>query len=142
MYSLMIGDKEYKVKFGFNSFCDTDLMDRTKDLIMLFNEENVSDDQGAQMIGKIKDLFVCVRDLMYFGFQKYNPVASVQEVGDLLDQYHDEGNDEDPHGIMDLFGDLGNELMSEGFLGDLLKTGTEKTQAPRKPSAKTISRKK
>ena len=142
MYSLKIGDKEYKVKFGFNSFCDTDLMDRTKDLIMLFNKEDVSDDQGAQMIGKIKDLFVCVRDLMYFGFQKYNPVASVQEVGDLLDQYHDEGSNEDPHGIMDLFGDLGNELMSEGFLGDLLKTEPEKNPVPQKTGTKTITKKK
>lgn len=142
MYSLMIGGQEYKVKFGFNSFCDTDLMDRTKDLIMLFQEENVSDDQGVVMLGKIKDLFVCVRDLMFVGFQKFNPVANVQEVGDLLDQYHDEGTQENPHGIMDLFGDLGNELMSEGFLGDLMKTGTEKTQAPQKTGTKTITKKK
>jgi hypothetical protein len=139
MYSIIISGKEYQVKFGFNSFCDTDLMDRTKDLIMLFQNENVSDDQGAAMLGKIKDLFICVRDLLFVGFQKFNPVKSPQEIGDLLDQYHDEGDEENPHGIMDLFGDLGNELMSEGFLGDLMKQGAEEAQAPR---PRSITKKK
>lgn len=139
MYSIIISGKEYQVKFGFNSFCDTDLMDRTKDLIMLFQNENVSDDQGAAMLGKIKDLFICVRDLLFVGFQKFNPVKSPQEIGDLLDQYHDEGDEENPHGIMDLFGDLGNELMSEGFLGDLMKQGAEETQTPR---PRSITKKK
>lgn len=139
MYSIIISGKEYQVKFGFNSFCDTDLMDRTKDLIMLFQNENVSDDQGAAMLGKIKDLFICVRDLLFVGFQKFNPVKSPQEIGDLLDQYHDEGDEENPHGIMDLFGDLGNELMSEGFLGDLMKQGAEEAQTPR---PRSITKKK
>lgn len=139
MYSIIISGKEYQVKFGFNSFCDTDLMDRTKDLIMLFQNENVSDDQGAAMLGKIKDLFICVRDLLFVGFQKFNPVKSPQEIGDLLDQYHDEGDEENPHGIMDLFGDLGNELMSEGFLGDLMKQGAEETQTSR---PRSITKKK
>ena len=125
MYSLKIGDKEYKVKFGFNSFCDTDLMDRTKTLIMLFQAEDVSGDEDVSGLGKIKDLFTCVRDLLFVGFQKYNPVNSPQEVGNLLDQYHDEGTEEDPHGIMDLFSNLSGELMSEGFLADLMKAGAE-----------------
>lgn len=140
MYSLRIGEKEYKVKFGFNSFCDTDLMDRTKDLIMLFQTEQVSDDRGVAMLGKIKDLFVCVRDLLFVGFQKFNPVETPQAVGDLLDLYHDEGTEENPHGIMDLFGDLGNELMSEGFLGDLMRTGAEEAQ--QKPRLKAVTKKR
>lgn len=140
MYVMKIDGKDYKVKFGFNSFCDTDLMDRTKDLILLFQNENVSDDNGVAMIGKIKDLFVCVRELMYVGFQKYNPVDNIQEVGNLLDQYHDEGTDENPHGIMDLFSNLGNELMSEGFLGDLMRTANSE-ETP-KPTLQVTTKKK
>lgn len=142
MYALKIDGKEYKVKFGFNSFCDTDLMDRTKDLIMLFQNEQVSDDQGAAMLGKIKDLFICVRDLLFAGFQKFNPVESPQAVGDLLDLYHDEGTEENPHGIMNLFEDLGNELMSEGFLGDLMRTGAEEAEAQQKPRLKAVTKKR
>lgn len=131
MYALKIDGKEYKVKFGFNSFCDTDLMDRTKTLIMLFKQEGVSDDEDVNGLGKIKDLFTCVRDLLFVGFQKFNPVKTPQEIGDLLDQYHDEGTEDDPHGIMDLFSDLSGELMSEGFLADLMKAGAESQKKPR-----------
>lgn len=131
MYALKIDGKEYKVKFGFNSFCDTDLMDRTKTLIMLFKQEGVSDDEDVNGLGKIKDLFTCVRDLLFVGFQKFNPVKTPQEIGDLLDQYHDEGTEDDPHGIMDLFSDLSGELMSEGFLADLMRAGAESQKKPR-----------
>lgn len=141
MYSMQIGQNEYKVKFGFNSFCDTDLMDRTKDLLELFQQENVANDDDASSIGKIKDLFSCVRELLFVGFRKYNPVESLRDVGDLLDQYHDEGDDENPHGIMNLFTDLATELMTEGFLGDLMKAETSQTTASR-PTLKKNGAKK
>lgn len=117
---LKVKDKEYKVKFGYNSFCDTDLMDRTSDLIQLFSNSGVEDDKDVTGMGKIKELFCCVRDLLFVGFKKYNPVESVQEVGEILDDYHDEGAEEDKRGILDLFTKLSEELMNEGFLGDLM----------------------
>lgn len=33
---LKVKGKEYKVRFGYNSFCDTDLMDRTKEFAWNF----------------------------------------------------------------------------------------------------------
>ena len=71
-------------------------------------------------MGKNKDLFVCVRDLLFVGFKKNNPVETVQEIGDILDDYHDEATEEDKRGIVDLFTKLTEELMAEGFLGDLM----------------------
>ena len=123
--TLKVKDKEYRVKFGYNSFCDTDLMDRTGDLISIFSNEGVNSDAAAAGIGKIKELFTCVRDLLFTGFQKYNPVENVQEVGEILDDYHDEVQDGEKRGILDLFTQLTEELMNEGFLGEILKKAME-----------------
>ena len=121
MLIFKIKEKEYKVKFGYNSFCDTDLMERTTDLLKLFQKQNIVDDKDVNVAGKVKELFSCVRDLLYVGFRKYNPVENVQEVGDILDDYHDESKEKgEKRGIMDLFAKLTDELMNEGFLVDLM----------------------
>lgn len=137
MMTLKVKENEYKVKFGYNSFCDTDLMDRTSDLLKIFKEEDVEGDNDAKAVGKVKDLFLCVRDLLFVGFKKFNPVETVQDVGDILDDYHDEATEDDGRGILDLFTDLTTELMNEGFLGDLLsqmeEVPEETTKAPKVP---------
>ena len=121
MLIFKIKEKEYKVKFGYNSFCDTDLMERTTDLLKLFQKQNIVDDKDVNVAGKVKDLFSCVRDLLYVGFKKHNPVENVQEVGDILDDYHDEAKEKgEKRGIIDLFVRLTDELMNEGFLVDLM----------------------
>ena len=135
--TLKVKENEYKVKFGYNSFCDTDLMDRTSDLLKIFKEEDVDDDSDAKAVGKVKDLFLCVRDLLFVGFKKFNPVETVQDVGDILDDYHDEATEDGGRGILDLFTNLTTELMNEGFLGDLLsqmeEVPEETTKAPKVP---------
>lgn len=128
MTTLKVKDNEYRVKFGYNSFCDTDLMDRTADLLNIFQSAGVENDKDVTGMGKIKELFTCVRDLLYVGFKKHNPVESVQEIGDILDDYHDEATEEENRGILDLFTKLTEELMGEGFLGDLLKNMNEETE--------------
>lgn len=125
MMTLKVKDNEYRVKFGYNSFCDTDLMDRTADLLNIFQGAGAENDKDVTGMGKIKELFICVRDLLFVGFKKYNPVETVQEVGDILDNYHDEAAEEENRGILDLFTKLTEELMGEGFLGDLMKQTAE-----------------
>ena len=138
MKRLTINGKEYKIKFGYNSFCDTDLMERTNDLMRLFNASNVEDDSDISGIGKIKDLFTCVRELLFVGFKKYNPVEDLQAVGDILDDYRDEQTEE-KRGLFELFVMLTEELMSEGFLADLL---TAMEEAPKKEPKKPQDHKK
>lgn len=130
--TLKVKEKEYKVKFGYNSFCDTDLMDRTSELLKIFQGAEVEDDGDVAGLGQVKQLFTCVRDLLFVGFKKHNPVESVQEIGEILDDYHDEATEEDKRGIVDLFTSLTEELMNEGFLGDLMGTLTEQN-APKTP---------
>lgn len=133
MTIIKVKNKEYRIKFGFNSFCDTDLMDRTEDLLKIFQGAGAENDKDVIGMGKIKELFQCVRDLLFVGFQKYNPVESVQEVGEILDDYHDEAEEGEKRGILDLFVKLTGELMTEGFLGDLMEQISEEAENPKKP---------
>lgn len=128
MMTLKVKEKEYRVKFGFNSFCDTDLMEKTSDLLKLFQNMETENDKDVTGLGKIKELFNCVRDLLFVGFAKYNPVDTVQEIGEILDDYHEEATDEDKRGILDLFLKLTDELTNEGFLSDLMTASEEKEE--------------
>ncbi len=128
MMVLKVKDTEYKVKFGYNSFCDTDLMERTEDLLKLFQSAGADDDKDVAGLGKVRELFLCVRDLLFVGFKKFNPVETVQEVGDIIDDYHDEAPEGEKRGVMNIFTQLSEELMNAGFLGEILNDQTEPEQ--------------
>lgn len=119
MKTLTINGKDYKIKFGYNAFCDTDLMERVQDLAKLFQKNDAASDKDVSGIGKVKELFCVVRELLFVGFKKYNPAESLQEIGDLLDDYKDEETEEE-RGLFQLFGLLSEELMNAGFLNDLM----------------------
>lgn len=143
MMTLKVKDKEYKIKFGYNSFCDTDLMDRTETLLRLFQSTEAENDKDVSALGKVKDLFLCVRDLLFVGFQKYNPVSDVREVGDIIDDYHDEAKEGEKRGVMDIFTQLSEELMNEGFLGEILNGKPEQNQEQEQPeNPKVVEMKK
>ena len=130
---LVVKKKEYKVKFGYNSCCDTDLMDRTTDLLKLFQGAEIEDDKDVIGMGKIKELFSCVRDLLFVGFQKFNPVDNKQQIGNILDDYHDDAPEGEKRGILDLFTQLTEELMNEGFLGEFLEDIAETQENTKTP---------
>lgn len=138
MTTLQINGKEYKIKFGYNSFCDSDIMERVSDAISLFSANEVKSDEDVSAMGGIKELFCLVRELMFIGFQKFNPAESLQEVGNLLDDYMEEAEDGEDRGLFALFTQLSEELMSEGFFGDLLKKMSENqtTEKPKKNGKK------
>lgn len=115
MMKLKVNGKEYKFKYGYNCFCDTDLMDRVREMATMFSGDDPEDPTGMKMV---KELFDIVRELLYTGSQKYNPFESLQEVGDFLDEYMDEETDEQ-RGLLHLFQQLSEELFSEGFLADV-----------------------
>ena len=122
-----IGGKEYKVQYGYNTFCDTDLMDRVQDMTTIFSEGNPD-------MGKVRSLFVVSRELFFVGLQKYNPVESIQVAGDLLDQYNAEAPEGESRNMMDIFNMLTNELTEEGFLSGMI-SDSQKKAAPAKKKA-------
>lgn len=117
MMTLKVGDKEYLIKFGYNSFCDSDLLDRTAETMGIIGElQKASTD--SESMAKVRKLFNLTRELLFEGMKKKNPVENISEVGDILDDYLDE--DKENHGLVDIFSQLVMELMGEGFFGNLL----------------------
>ena len=122
MFTLEINGKEYKVRYGVNSFADTDLMDRTQWLIERMMGEKENPDENYTNL--LREMVVCLRDLLFVGLKKLNPLDSVEDAGDLIDDYVEEHKDDD-NVIMGLFEKIAEELMAQGFLGDLLKTASK-----------------
>ena len=131
--TLKIGDREYIVKFGYNSFCDSDLLDRTADAMGMIQDIEKKQDENeetvttAETMEKVRKLFVLTRDLLFEGFKKKNFVSTLNEVGDLLDDYLEE--DKENHGLISIFGMIAQELLKEGFFGNLLTKTTEAAKA-------------
>lgn len=138
MMTLNISGKEYKVKFGYNSFADSDLLENVQNIANILSGANT--DKEVIGMGKMRELFVTVRELLFVGFMKFNPVNTVQEVGDLLDTYMEEtpepkeGEEKEERGVLALFLMLANELANEGFLADFV----EKMMAAEKSQRKAI----
>lgn len=119
MFDITIKDNTYKVKYGINAFADTDLMDRVQWLIDSMN--NRSEEIN------LRELVTVLRELIFVGCKKENPIESLETAGDLLDDYIEERSD-DEDVVMDLFMRITKELVDQGFLGDLLKTANRKTE--------------
>ena len=135
MTTITINGTEYKLKYGYNNFCDSDLMDRTTEVMGFITSS--ADKAQIKDSEYTKKLFVLVRELVFEGFKRYNP-KTIAEVGDLLDDYFDEGTEEDPHGLLDVFGIITQELIASGFIGDLLK----KSQKAIEKMAKKVEKNK
>jgi len=120
MMTLKAGEKEYKIRYGYNSFCDTDLLERTEEIMKFLSKEE------ENTIQEVRKLFVTVRELLYYGFMKLNPVEKVSDVGNILDDYLDCVENGENRGLKELFEMLTSELFNEGFLAGL--TSGEPTQ--------------
>lgn len=123
MTTLKVKGTEYKIKFGYNSFCDTDLLDRTTEIMGILQDKTVAKDNEFT-----RKLFCITRELLFEGFKKFNPVENLETVGNLLDDYLDEGTEQENHGLMAIFGIIAQELLAEGFFGDLLKQSEKAIQ--------------
>ena len=140
MTTLKVKDKEYKVRFTYNSFADSDLLDRTFETLTLVQEMlqgKESTEENTSPVEKIKKLFSLNRKLLFVGFKKENPVESIETVGDILDDYLDENPEN--HGLIDVFNMIAKELVASGFFGDLL---TKSNKAMQETLAKKSAKKK
>lgn len=141
---LNIAGKEYKVIFDFNSFADSDLLERVEDMALFMNGQTRNGDSGMKVM---RSAFVTVRELLFEGFKKENPVETLKEVGELLTTYMNEtpkdenGEPLEDRGIFALFIQLSAELYDEGFCKDLMEkiVATNESKTPqdhKKPSKK------
>lgn len=129
MMTITANGKEYKVEFGYNSFCDNDLMDRTAELMTALSEP-IANVAGVMKQAQI--MFACVRDLLYVGFKKHNAVLNPEEVGDILDAYREEAPEGEDRGILAIYAQITKELTDEGFLGGMLNQMIQTKKAKKK----------
>lgn len=120
MIKMEVNGKEYIIQYGFNSFCDTDILDRVSDMVKTFQNAEVKSDADATSSGMLKELFVTTRELLFIGMEKKNPLSDVRDAGNLLDDYRDEAPDGEERSLMSIFGVLTEEIIQKGFLSDLM----------------------
>jgi hypothetical protein len=133
MMTLKVKDKEYKVRFTYNSFADSDLLDRTFETLTLV-QDMLSANDNTNSVDTLMKLFTLVRELLFVGFKRENPVESKEAIGDILDDYLDE--DPENHGLIDVFNMIAGEFLASGFFGDLLTKSNKEVETLTKKSAK------
>ena len=121
MFSFKVGDKEYKVKYGYGVLCNSDLIDKVTSI-------------GSD--NSFKGAMKTVAELILTGLQKFHKEefgyaaesekeAALGKVYDLLDEYEEESTEDNPQNGYTLFEKCNEELMKNGFLSQMRKNAEE-----------------
>jgi hypothetical protein len=130
MYIFKIHGKEYKVRYGYRTVCENDILDRVM---------NIGNSKDGTAKGLINNLVETTAELLLVGLQKYHSKEfgydsdderqkRVDEIIDMFDDYEDESTEEHPQDASTLLKDLQNELEKNGFLSAIAKMGQEMAQ--------------
>ena len=130
MYILKIHGKEYKVRYGYRTVCENDILDRVM---------NIGSTEDGTVKGLINNLVETTAELLLVGLQKYHSKEfgygsdeerqkRIGEIIDMLDDYEDESTEEHEQDAATLLKDLQGELEKNGFLSAIAKMGQEMTQ--------------
>lgn len=123
MTTLKVKDVTYKIKFGYRALAKSGVL---KEVVKMQGAIDKKDDDNKDaFVDLVADVFDILAKLVLAGLQKFNESfacdyddensvsAGIEKVYDLLDEYMDE---EESLGVMDLFSELTNELLNNGFL--------------------------
>lgn len=121
MFSFKVGDKEYKVKYGYRVLCNSNLIDK---VTSIGNDNN-----------NFKGAMKTVAELILAGLQKYHKdefgydteseeEAAINKVYDLMDEYEEESTEENVQNAYTLFERCNEELMKNGFLSQMQKNAS------------------
>lgn len=130
MYIFKIHGKEYKVRYGYRTVCENDILDRVM---------NIGNSKDGTVKGLINNLVETTAELLLVGLQKYHSKEfgygsdeerqkRIGEIIDMLDDYEDESTEEHEQDAASLLKDLQGELEKNGFLSAIAKMGQEMTQ--------------
>lgn len=122
MFSFKVGDKEYKVKYGYRVLCETDLIDRVTSVGSVDNSFKGAMKTIAELI--LAGLQKCHKD--EFGYDTESEKEdALGKVYDLMDEYEEESTEENPQSGYTLFEKCNEELMNNGFLSEMRKESKE-----------------
>ena len=130
MYIFKIHGKEYKVRYGYRTVCENDILDRVM---------NIGNSEDGTAKGLINNLVKTTAELLLVGLQKYHAkefgykdekerLKRIDEILDLLDDYEDESTEDHEQDAATLLKDLQDELEKNGFLSTIAKMGQEMSQ--------------
>lgn len=130
MYIFKIHGKEYKVRYGYRTVCENDILDRVM---------NIGSTEDGTVKGLINNLVETTAELLLVGLQKYHSdkfgyksdkekAEKINLLLDWLDDYEDESTEDHEQDAATLLKDLQGELEKNGFLSAIAKMGQEMTQ--------------
>lgn len=120
MIKLKVNGAEYNLKFGYRVLAKTGLVGRVIEMRKLFSESG-----ETTLVDNMPELVNLTSDLVLAGLQKFNPDYKVdyddsnsvkealERLYDFMDDYMD---DPDTPAVIDLFSDMVEELIDNGFL--------------------------
>ena len=118
MFSFKVGDKEYKVKYGYGVLCNSDLIDKVTSIGQENNGFKGAMKTVAELI--LAGLQKCHKD--EFGYEtESEEETALAKVYDLMDEYEEESTEENPQSGYTLFEKCNEELMKDGFLSEMTK---------------------
>lgn len=133
MVTFAVNGKEYKVVFGYGLLTQSDVLDKVQE-ITSGQERNLQ-----KLISILPELLLAGLQKKHkdeFGYETESErTVAFQKVCDLLDDYEDEGTEENPKSGFDLYKILDTELEKNGFLSGLLNAVAE-AQAVEKNATK------
>lgn len=122
MFSFKVGEKEYKVKYGYRVLCNSDLIDKVTSIGQENNGFKGAMKTVAELI--LAGLQKCHKD--EFGYETENEEeTALAKVYDLMDEYEEESTEENPQSGYTLFEKCNEELMKNGFLSQMRKNAEE-----------------
>ena len=126
MFSFKVGDKEYKMKYGYGVLCNSDLIDKVTSIGQENNGFKGAMKTVAELI--LAGLQKCHKD--EFGYEtESEEEAALNKVYDLMDEYEEESTEENPQNGYTLFEKCNEELMKNGFLSQMRKNAEENAKA-------------
>lgn len=126
MFSFKVGDKEYKVKYGYGVLCNSDLIDKVTSIGQENNGFKGAMKTVAELI--LAGLQKCHND--EFGYEtESEEETALAKVYDLMDEYEEESTEENPKNGYTLFEKCSEELMKNGFLSQMRKNAEENAKA-------------
>ena len=133
MVTFNVHGKEYKVVFGYGLLTKTDVLDKVQGIT------DGKERSLQKMISLLPELLLAGLQKKHkeeFGYDSDSEKEAVlDKVCDLLDDYEDEGTEENPKSGFDLYQLLDKELEKNGFLSGLLNAVAE-AQAVEKNATK------
>lgn len=122
MFTFKVGDKEYKVKYGYRVLCNSDLIDKVTSIGQENNGFKGAMKTVAELI--LAGLQRCHKD--EFGYEtESEEETALAKVYDLMDEYEEESTEENPQSGYTLFEKCNEELMKNGFLSEMTKRAAE-----------------